>query len=77
MAKRILTFLPKRKENYVEADMKTIKKILERDLAGEGILEIYLEMLNECSQMYHSQDNISIMLQSGNMQGAKGSYRTR
>ena len=25
-AKRILTFLPKRKENYVEADMKTIKK---------------------------------------------------
>ena len=29
-------------------------------------------MLNECSQMYHSQDNISIMLQSGHMQGAKG-----
>lgn len=48
------------------------KKILERDLAGEEILEIYLEMLDECCRMHHSQDNISIMLQSGNMQGAKG-----
>ena len=49
------------------------EEILKRDLEDEGILEIYIEMLNECLQMHHSQDNISIMPKTGNMQGAKGS----
>lgn len=65
-------FSTQKKRELCRSRYENYKKILERDLAGEGILEIYLEMLNECSQMYHSQDNISIMLQSGNMQGAKG-----
>lgn len=49
------------------------RKILERDLEGEPILDIYVEMLNECVKKHHSQDNISLMPMSGNLQGAKGS----
>ncbi len=54
-----------RYENY--------KKILERDLACEPTLETYLKLLDECMEMHHSQENVSIMLQTGNIQGSKGS----
>lgn len=66
-------FSYKRRKELCRSRYEHYKKILERDLKGEGILEIYIEMLKECAQMHHSQDNISIMLKSGNMQGAKGS----
>ncbi|MBF1153223.1 MAG: hypothetical protein HXL86_03620 [[Eubacterium] sulci] len=32
----------------------------------------YEDLLNECCEKHHSKENISIMLQTGNMQGAKG-----
>lgn len=48
------------------------KELLKRDLDGEPILDIYLTMLDECCERYHSQDNISLMLKIGNMQGVKG-----
>ena len=31
----------------------------------------YEDLLNECCEKHHSKENISIMLQTGNMQGAK------
>ena len=65
-------FSAKKKRELCRSRYEHYKRILERDLVGEGVLEIYLEMLKECSKKHHSQDNISIMLQSGNMQGAKG-----
>lgn len=65
-------FSKQKKSELCRSRYENYKKILKRDLAGEGRLEIYLEMLNECFQKHYSQDNISIMLQSGNMQGAKG-----
>lgn len=65
-------FSVKKKRELCRSRYEHYKRILERDLVGDGVLEIYLEMLKECSQKHHSQDNISIMLQSGNMQGAKG-----
>ena len=67
-----INFSTKRKKELSRSRYEHYKKILERDLAGEEILDIYIEMLNECSEMHHSQDNISIMLKSGNMQGSKG-----
>lgn len=66
-------FSTKKKRALCRSRYEHYKKILERDLKDEGILEIYIGMLNECSLMHHSQDNISIMLKTGNMQGAKGS----
>lgn len=65
-------FSAKKKRELCRSRYEHYKRILERDLIDEGVLEIYLEMLKECSQKHHSQDNISIMFQSGNMQGAKG-----
>lgn len=65
-------FSTKRKRELCRSRYEHYKKILERDLEDSGILEIYVRMLNECSQMCYSQDNISIMLQTGNMQGVKG-----
>lgn len=65
-------FSDKKKRELCRSRYKHYKEILKRDLKDSGKLDEYLEMLNECSQMYRSQDNISIMLKSGNMQGAKG-----
>lgn len=66
-------FSTKKKRELCRSRYEHFKKILEHDLAGDETLEIYIEMLDECSQMHHSQDNISIMPKSGNMQGVKGS----
>lgn len=43
------------------------KKILEKDSVGEE----FIKMLDECCKKHHSPENISLMLQTGNMQGAK------
>ena len=65
-------FSHKKKRELCTSRYEHYRKILRRDLDDDILFGIYIEMLNECSRMHHSQDNISIMLKSGNMQGAKG-----
>ncbi|MDE6954036.1 MAG: hypothetical protein K2P09_09540 [Erysipelotrichales bacterium] len=66
-------FSTHKKRELCRSRYEHYRKILERDLAGNEELSKYIEMLNKCSERHHSQENISIMPKSGNMQGVKGS----